>query len=95
MEEDDKECPMIRLGVSGWVFLLVPAYPGCPGQKPLNGCVCVCARVCVCVRVCVLQSIEKRVSRKNLTLPIASSTLRNTSDHRLAVCHLINQFIRQ
>jgi len=23
------------------VFLLVPAYPGCPGQKPLNGCVCV------------------------------------------------------
>ena len=31
---------------SGWVwvgecFFLVPAYPGCPGQKPLNGCVCV------------------------------------------------------
>jgi len=24
-----------------WVFLLVPAYLGCPGQKPLNGCVCV------------------------------------------------------
>jgi len=24
------------------VFLLVPAYPGCPGQKLLNGCVCVC-----------------------------------------------------
>jgi len=21
---------------------LVLAYPGCPGQKPLNGCVCVC-----------------------------------------------------
>jgi len=42
MEEDDKGCPMIRLGVSGWVFLPVPAYPGCPGQKPLNGCVCVC-----------------------------------------------------
>jgi len=41
MEEDDKGCPMIRLGVSGCVFLLVPAYLGCPGQKPLNGCVCV------------------------------------------------------
>ena len=24
--------------------LLVPAYPGCPGQKPLNGCVCVCVQ---------------------------------------------------
>jgi len=24
-----------------WVFLLVPAYLGCPDQRPLNGCVCV------------------------------------------------------
>jgi len=24
------------------VFLVVPAYPGCPGPKALNGCVCVC-----------------------------------------------------
>jgi len=46
MEEDDKGCPMIRLGVSGWVFRLVPAYPGCPGQKLLNGCVCVCVNIC-------------------------------------------------
>ena len=36
MEEDDKGCPMIRLGVSGWVFLLVPAYPGCPGQTAVK-----------------------------------------------------------
>ena len=42
MEEDDKGCPMIRMAVSGWVFLLVPAYPGRPRQKQLNGCVCVC-----------------------------------------------------
>ena len=41
MGEVDKGCPMIRMGVSGCVFLLVPVYPGCPGQKPLNGCVCV------------------------------------------------------
>ena len=25
---------------------LVPAHPGCPGQGPLNGCVCVCAINC-------------------------------------------------
>ena len=30
-----------------WVFLLVPAYLGCPGKKPLNGCECVCACVSV------------------------------------------------
>ena len=24
-----------------WFILLVPAYPGCPGKRPLNGCVCV------------------------------------------------------
>ena len=42
MEEDDKGCPMIRMGVSGWVFLLVPAYPGCPGPKAVK-------RLCACV----------------------------------------------
>ena len=43
MEEDDKGCPMIRMGVSGWMFLLVPAYPGSPGQKAVKRlCVCVC-----------------------------------------------------
>jgi len=44
MEKDDKGCSLIRLGVRGWVFLLVPAYPSCPGQKLLNGCVCVCVQ---------------------------------------------------
>ena len=43
MEEDDKGCPMIKMGVSGWMFLLVPAYPGSPGQKAVKQlCVCVC-----------------------------------------------------
>ena len=43
MEEVDKGCPMIRMGVSG--FLLVTAYPGSPGStavKHLCMCVCVC-----------------------------------------------------
>ena len=43
MEEDDKGCPMIRMGVSGLMFLLVPAYPGSPRQKAVKRlCVCVC-----------------------------------------------------
>ena len=34
---------MIRMGVSGWMFLLVPAYPGSPGQKAVKRlCVCMC-----------------------------------------------------
>ena len=32
MEEVDKGCPMIRMGV----FLLVPAYPGSPGPKTVK-----------------------------------------------------------
>ena len=35
-------CAMIRMGVTGWMFLLVPAYPGSPGQKAVK-------RMCVCV----------------------------------------------
>ena len=26
-----------------WFILLVPTHPGCPGKRPLNVCVCVCA----------------------------------------------------
>ena len=32
MEKGDKESTLTRMGVSRWMFLLVPAYPGCPGQ---------------------------------------------------------------
>ena len=38
---------MIRRGVSGWMFLLVPAYPGSPGQRAVKqSCVCVCRSTC-------------------------------------------------
>jgi len=36
MEKDDKGSTMIRMGVSGRMFLLVPAYPGCPGSKAVK-----------------------------------------------------------
>jgi len=36
MEKDDKGSTMFRMGVSGWMFLLVPAYPGCPGSKAVK-----------------------------------------------------------
>ena len=45
MEEVDKGCLMIRMGVSGRMFLLVPTYPGSPGKGSLNGCVCVCVSI--------------------------------------------------
>jgi len=43
---------MIRIGVSGWMFLLVPAHPGCPGQSTESRKTVVCLCVCVCVCVC-------------------------------------------
>ena len=36
MEKGDKGSTMIRMGVSGLMFLLVPAYPGCPGSKAVK-----------------------------------------------------------
>jgi len=36
MEKDDKGSTLIRIGVSGRKFLLVPAYPGCPGSKAVK-----------------------------------------------------------
>jgi len=31
------------MGVSGWMFLLVPAYPGCPGQTAVKWLLCCCS----------------------------------------------------
>jgi len=42
MEKDDKGSTMIRMGVSGWMFLLVPAYPGCPGSKAVKRSLYLC-----------------------------------------------------
>ena len=36
MEKDDKGSTMIRMGVSGWMFLLVPAYLSRPGSKAVK-----------------------------------------------------------
>ena len=36
MEKGDKGSMMIRMGVTGWMFLLVPVYPGCPGSKAVK-----------------------------------------------------------
>jgi len=40
---------MITTGVSGWMFLLVLAHPGCPGQNPESHKMVVW--VCVCLSV--------------------------------------------
>jgi len=57
MEEGDKGCPMIRMGVSGRMFLLVPAYLGSPGQKAVK-------RLCVCVCVSQARTNLEGCSRK-------------------------------
>jgi len=36
MEKGDKGSTLTRMGVSGRMFLLVPAYPGCPGQTAVK-----------------------------------------------------------
>jgi len=48
MEEVAKGCPMIRMGVSAGVFLLVPTYPGSLGPKAVKR-LCVRVRVRACV----------------------------------------------
>jgi len=48
MIDDHDEC-------SGWMFLLVPAHPGCRGQIPQSRKTVVCVCVCVCVHKIDLQ----------------------------------------
>jgi len=44
---------MTTTGVSEWMFLLVPAHPGCPGQNQFSRKTVACARACVCARRCL------------------------------------------
>jgi len=52
MEEVHKGCLMIRMGVSGWMFLLVPAHPGSPGQRAVK-------QLCVCVLLLYTRLIKQ------------------------------------
>ena len=36
MEEVDKGCSMIRMGVSGQMIFLVPTHPGSPGKRAVK-----------------------------------------------------------
>jgi len=75
MEEDDKKCPMIRICVSGWMFLLVPAYPGSPGQKAVK-------QLCVCVWVCGLLQLAALWSARHSTAQAAvCAECHCTTDH--------------
>jgi len=42
MKEADKGRLMMTIGVSGWIFLLVPAHPRCPRQNPQSCKTVVC-----------------------------------------------------
>jgi len=41
---------MIGMGVSGWTFLLVPAYLGSPGQRAVKR-LCVCNLIRITIRI--------------------------------------------
>ena len=45
MEKGDKGSTLTRMCVSWWMFLLVPAYLGCPGQTAVKCCCCCCCCV--------------------------------------------------
>ena len=78
MEEVDKECPMIRIGVSGGCFFLVPAYPGSLGQRAVKRlCVCVC--VCVCVVIVMHANEQPMRLRRSNARPIYSRTVHTTT----------------
>jgi len=71
MEEDDKGCLMIRLGVSGCFFWYRPTRV-VPDQRPLNGCVCVCAWPSFLELLCVeLDSVKGEGLRKTDAFPVA------------------------
>ena len=52
MEEADKDWMMIRM-LSGWVFLLVLAHPGSPGQKAVKRLLLLLLQSLYLVKICI------------------------------------------
>ena len=97
MEEVDKGCPMIRMGVSGWMFLLITAYLVCPGPKAIKRlCVC-CKRRYHCdnagwksVKKCKPGFIKDRnlwTDCKNLQLTLAQLNVQLSRQQYCHVCY--------
>ena len=53
---------MTTIGVSGWMFLLPSAHPGCPTQKPESHKMV----VCVPYLCCVMMLVQKRSPERNV-----------------------------
>ena len=49
MEKGDKGSMLTRMGVSRWMFLLVPSYPGCPGQTAVKWLLLLLYRIIFCI----------------------------------------------
>jgi len=75
MEKGDKGSTMIRMGVSGWMFLLVPTYPGCPRSKAVKRSLLLLLLLsyfhAIVVEVCENKSFDYCILDLNMTLPAA------------------------
>ena len=60
-------CHLLLHQNSEWFILLVPAYPGCPGKRPLNGCVCVYCVVILFTGLLLYSSLVKDGITEDLT----------------------------
>jgi len=88
MQEADKEWLMIRLDLSGWMFLLVLVVPEKGPWKVCVSvcvCVCVCVRVCMCMRACVCMCEQWETVVKKVTCRTEVDQLR-WSTVCLSVC---------
>jgi len=49
--------------IQNGLTFLVPAYPGCPGKRPLNGCLSVCFCQITALQLCVTVSFNNQISQ--------------------------------
>ena len=70
---------MTTTSVSGWMFLLIPAHSGCPGQNPQSHKMLVCVRVTyvdyVYISLCTTDAHNTAVHRTvPITIPLNCQT---------------------
>ena len=73
------------MGVSGWVFLLVPAYPGSPGPRAIKW-------LCVCVSISHIAKMKDQLRRFLLIASIGLLAI-CANKHVLATCPHLPQLL--
>jgi len=95
MDETDEGRMMATIGASGWMSVVIPAHPGCPGQNPESRKTVVCMCVCCCMCACGIaeSTLMSSVSSAHCTVMWATDDHASCFTYHLLISHTLSPLL--